>query len=128
MTKKKNNKKQSINSNDEWPRVSVLTPLYNRNKWLPMMIMNLKTFDYDKNKLEWFILDSKDGDEDIRLLPNDIAIKNVQDIIHPIKLRYEYIPRKMTIAEKRTYLSKNMTHPWFPSHDPHNPTLFFLHN
>ena len=124
MTKKKNNKKPSINTNDkscdptgEWPRVSILTPLYNRNKWLPMMIMNLKTFDYDKNKLEWYILDSKDGDEDVRLLPNEFAIKNVQDIIHPIKLKYEYIPRKMTIAEKRSYLSKNMSHPWFANMD-----------
>jgi len=101
----------------EWPKVSILTPLYNRNKWLPMMIMNIKSFDYDKNLLEWFILDSKDGDEDVRLLPNDIAIKNVQDIIHPIKLKYEYLPRKMTIAEKRSYLSKHMSNPWFANMD-----------
>jgi hypothetical protein len=123
MPKKKNNKKQkrlyyvSTEKEGEWPRVSILTPLYNRNKWLPMMIMNIKTFDYDKSKLEWFILDSKDGEEDVRLLPNDIAIKNVQDMIHPIKLRYEYIPRKMTIAEKRTYLSKRMTHNYFANMD-----------
>jgi len=107
----------SVEKEGEWPRVSILTPLYNRNKWLPMMIMNIKTFDYDKSKLEWFILDSKDGEEDVRLLPNDIAIKNVQDMIHPIKLRYEYIPRRMSIAEKRTYLSKRMTHNWFANMD-----------
>ena len=123
MPKKKIKSKQSIrssptgNTHDEWPKVSILTPLYNRNKWLPMMIMNIKSFDYDKNLLEWFILDSKDGDEDVRLLPNDIAIKNVQDIIHPIKLKYEYLPRKMTIAEKRSYLSKHMSNPWFANMD-----------
>ena len=117
--KKKQNRVYSVSTEKEgeWPRVSILTPLYNRSKWLPMMIMNIKTFDYDKSKLEWFILDSKDGEEDVRLLPNDIAIKNVQDMIHPIKLRYEYIPRRMTIAEKRTYLSKNMTHPYFANMD-----------
>ena len=117
--KKKQNRVYSVSVEieGEWPRVSVLTPLYNRNKWLPMMIMNIKTFDYDKSKLEWFILDSKDGEEDVRLLPNDIAIKNVQDMIHPIKLRYEYIPRRLTIAEKRTYLSKHMTHNWFANMD-----------
>jgi len=117
--KKKQNRVYSVSTEKEgeWPRVSVLTPLYNRNKWLPMMIMNIKTFDYPKENLEWFILDSKDGEEDVRLLPNDIAIKNVQDMIHPIKLRYEYIPRKMTIAEKRTYLSKHMTHNWFANMD-----------
>jgi len=117
--KKKQNRVYSVSTEKEgeWPKVSILTPLYNRSKWLPMMIMNIKTFDYDKSKLEWFILDSKDGEEDVRLLPNDIAIKNVQDMIHPIKLRYEYIPRRMTIAEKRTYLSKNMTHPYFANMD-----------
>ena len=117
--KKKQNRVYSVSTEKEgeWPKVSILTPLYNRSKWLPMMIMNIKTFDYDKSKLEWFILDSKDGEEDVRLLPNDIAIKNVQDMIHPIKLRYEYINRKMTIAEKRTYLSKHMTHPFFANMD-----------
>jgi len=117
--KKKQNRVYSVSTEKEgeWPKVSILTPLYNRNKWLPMMIMNIKTFDYPKENLEWFILDSKDGEEDVRLLPNDIAIKNVQDMIHPIKLRYEYIPRKMTIAEKRTYLSKHMTHNWFANMD-----------
>jgi len=117
--KKKQNRVYSVSveKEGEWPKVSILTPLYNRNKWLPMMLMNIKTFDYDKSKLEWFILDSKDGEEDVRLLPNDIAIKNVQDMIHPIKLRYEYIPRRLTIAEKRTYLSKNMTHNWFANMD-----------
>ena len=114
---KKKNKKGSVKTADEWPKVSILTPLYNRNKWLPMMIMNIKSFDYDKNKLEWFILDSKDGDEDIRLLPDEFSLKNLQDIIHPIKLKYEYINRKMTIAEKRTYLSKNMSNPWFANMD-----------
>lgn len=121
MPKKKNKKKGSVKSTapeeDEYPCISILTPLYNRNKWLPMMLCNLVNFDYDKSKLEWFILDSKDGDEDIKLISNDIVKENIQKIIHPIKLKYEYINRKMTIAEKRTYLSKNMTHPYFANMD-----------
>ena len=124
MPKKKNNKKGSVKpplpgkpSEDEYPCISILTPLYNRNKWLPMMICNLVNFDYDKNKLEWFILDSKDGDEDVKLIPNDFARENIERMIHPIKLKYQYINRKMTIAEKRTYLSKNMTHPYFANMD-----------
>mgnify|MGYP003140546829 CR=1 FL=1 len=117
--KKKNNKKRIIKSenDDGWPRLSVLTPLYNRNKWLPVMMMNITSFDYDKNKLEWFILDSKDGDEDVRLFENDIMKENIQKIISPIKLKYVYINRKMTIAEKRTYLSKHMSHNWFANMD-----------
>ena len=103
--KKKNNKKRIIKSDendDGYPRLSVLTPLYNRNKWLPVMMMNVTSFNYDKNKLEWFILDSKDGDEDIKLFENDIMKENIQRLIAPIKLKYVYINRKMTIAEKRT--------------------------
>ena len=105
--KKKNNKKSIIKSQDNddgYPRVSVLTPLYDRTKWLPVMLLNVKSFDYDKKKLEWFILDSKDGDSDVKLFNNEEEIKIVSDMIAPIKLKYVYINRKMTIAEKRTYL------------------------
>jgi len=119
MPKKKKNNKNSSKSlgEDDYPCISILTPVYNRNKWLPMMICNLVNFDYDKNKLEWFILDSKDGDEDIRLIPDDFTRENIEREIHPIKLKYEYIPRRMTIAEKRSYLSKHMTHPYFANMD-----------
>ena len=118
--KKKNNKKSIIKSQDNddgYPRVSVLTPLYDRTKWLPVMLLNVKSFDYDKKKLEWFILDSKDGDSDVKLFNNEEEIKIVSDMIAPIKLKYVYINRKMTIAEKRTYLSKNMSHNWFANMD-----------
>ena len=56
--KKKNNKKRIIKSenDDGWPRLSVLTPLYNRNKWLPVMMMNITSFDYDKNKNYRFLV------------------------------------------------------------------------
>jgi len=104
-------------TDDGYPKVSILTPLYNRNKWLPLMMANVCHFNYDKKKLEWFILDSKDGDEDIKLFNNEEEIKMVRDMIAPIKLKYVYIPRKMTIAEKRTYLTKNMSHPWFANMD-----------
>jgi len=107
-----------INENDDgYPSMSVLTPVYNRNKWLPLMVANITTFDYDKNKLEWFILDSKDGDEDVRLFPNEMMLENISRLIHPIKLKYVYIDRKMTIAEKRTYLTKRMSHKWFANMD-----------
>jgi len=114
MPKKKKGSVQKKQSNDDgYPKVSILTPLYNRSKWLPLMLANVCHFEYDKKKLEWFILDSKDGDEDIKLFNNEEEIKVVRDMIAPIKLKYVYVNRKMTIAEKRTYLTKNMSHPWF---------------
>jgi len=121
MPNKKKNKKSHVKHAEdllsEFPKISVLTPLYNRNKWLPMMLCNLVNFDYPKENLEWFILDSKDGDEDVKLIPNDIMKENIEKMIHPIKLKYEYINRKMTIAEKRSYLSKHMTHNYFANMD-----------
>ena len=118
---KKKNKRQHVKYTedliDEFPNISILTPLYNRNKWLSLMLCNLVNFDYPKDKLEWFLLDSKDGDEDVKLIPNDIMKENIEKMIHPIKLKYEYINRKMTIAEKRSYLSKHMTHNYFANMD-----------
>jgi len=118
---KRKNKKQHVKYTedliDEFPKISILTPLYNRNKWLSLMLCNLVNFDYPKDKLEWMILDSKDGDEDVKLIPNDIMKENIEKMIHPIKLKYEYINRKMTIAEKRSYLSKHMTHNYFANMD-----------
>jgi len=101
----------------ELPKISILTPLYNRNKFLPLMLANVKTFDYPKDKLEWFILDSKDGDSDVQLIPDQETYETIRRQIHPIKLKYEYIDRKMTIAEKRTYLTKKMTYPYFANMD-----------
>ena len=118
MPKKKRGSKPKQESNDDgYPKVSILTPLYNRNKWLPLMMANICHFNYDKKKIEWFILDSKDGDEDVRLFNNETEVEMVRNVIRPIKLKYVYINRKMTIAEKRSYLTKNMSHPWFANMD-----------
>ncbi len=117
MPKKKKGAKKP-QAKEEWPKISILTPLYNRNKWLPLMICNLEYFDYPKHLIEWCILDSKDGEEDVRLLENDAIIDLLQKRLGKIKLNYKYIPHKMTIAEKRTYLAKDMmSYKWFANMD-----------
>ena len=85
--KKKTSSKSNVQLDDGYPKISVLTPLYNRNKWLPLMLANIYHFDYDKNKLEWYILDSKDGDEEIKLIPDEFTLENIRKMIHPIKLK-----------------------------------------
>ncbi len=116
--KKKGSKNIQIQEKEEWPKISILTPLYNRNKWIPLMLCNLDNFDYPKHQIEWCILDSKDGDEDVRLLENQKIIDLLQKRLGRIKLNYQYIDHKMTIAEKRTYLAKNMmSHKWFANLD-----------
>ena len=105
---------------DDLP-LTILTPIYNRSKWLTLMISNIKNFHYDKTKLNWYILDSKDGEEDIRLFPSTPEghelLKSVREQISPITLIYEHRNRKMTIAEKRNHLVKNSVTNWWANMD-----------
>lgn len=62
--------KESNNNNnlpnipyDKLPKVSIITPTYNREKQMRSAIVNYKLFDYPRDKLEWIIVD--DGDYDI---------------------------------------------------------------
>ena len=79
MPKRKTSSKSrsNVQLDDGYPKISILTPLYARNKWLSLMLANIIHFEYDKNKLEWYILDSKDGDEEIKLIPDDFTIQNI---------------------------------------------------
>lgn len=117
MPKKKRSGKKSVQPESKYPKITILTPIYNRNRWIPLMIANVATFDYVKKDLTWYILDSKDGEEDIKLFNSPEEIQLVRDTIAPIKLIYEYIPRKLTIAEKRNYLVRNSPTNWWANMD-----------
>jgi len=58
-----------------YPKISILTPTYNRNEWLPLIEFNLKQFNYpDKRLLEWVIDD--DGTE--KMFENEEKIKEFE--------------------------------------------------
>ncbi len=58
----------------DWPKVSLITPTYNKKKFVDLMLNNFNNFDYPKDKLEWIILD--DSNESIaKYLPKDPRIK-----------------------------------------------------
>ena len=90
--------------------VSILTPTFNRKQCLPLMIRNIMGFDYPKDKLEWIILDSfgKDGEKGERLL-EDEELEELQNKLN-VKVRYTYMSKKMSIGEKRNWLSENAEH------------------
>ena len=90
--------------------VSILTPTFNRKQCLPLMIRNIMAFDYPKDKLEWIILDSfgKDGEKGERLL-EDEELEEIQNKLN-VKVRYTYMSKKMSIGEKRNWLSENAEH------------------
>lgn len=89
--------KGSFISDDKLPKVSILTPTYNRRKFFKLAINNFNNFVYPKNKLEWIIID--DGDENIQdLLPNDKRIKYIK-----IKLKNS---TRLNISKKRNLCVK----------------------
>jgi len=91
----------------ELPCISILTPLFNRTKWLPLMIFNLQNIDYPKEKLEWNILDSHDKKNEVwdKLFKTQKEIKDVEKQIG-IKINYQFNPNSYSIGEKRNKLVK----------------------
>lgn len=93
---------------DKLPKVSILTPTYDRRRFLEMMVANLYNMKYPKELLEWVICDSYSttGHKAEQLFKN----KNEQNELSSalgIEIRYEYLDREMSIGEKRNWLVKN---------------------
>ena len=74
----------------ELPYISICTPTYNRNNFIPLMLSNLAKMDYPKHKLEWIIDD--DGTDKFIKSPEDL--KQVKKVIAPIQLKYFWYPKK----------------------------------
>jgi len=82
------------------PNISILMPTYNRRKFLPFIIRNLKVQDYPHKRLQLVIHD--DGEEP--LIEDYVTFKNS---INPIKLKYIRKKNKISIGEKRNLLIQN---------------------
>ena len=84
----------------EYPQISILTPTYNRSKFLPLYVYNIISQNYPKNKLEVCIYD--DGTEPF------CKYEDLQKLLYPIKVKYHYNKVKKSIGEKRNYLVKKL--------------------
>jgi len=89
------------------PEVSILTPVYDRKKFLPLMISNMTHIQYPKNKLEWVILDSwsKDGKVGEPLFKSEEEIAFYSRVIS-IRIKYIYRKEALSIGKKRNMLVK----------------------
>lgn len=85
----------------ELPNISILTPTYNRSKFLPLYIHNLKSQSYPHNKIEVVIHD--DGTEPFS------TYEELKEMIKPMKLVYHREVVKKTIGEKRNDLVKKLS-------------------
>ena len=93
----------------EYPPISILTPTWNRPQFLNLAVFNVQMYNYDKNKLEWVIVD----DHPTRpFIKDQSTYDQVQQAIHPVKLKYIRDTKKhMTIGEKRNRLVKEAKYP-----------------
>ena len=77
--------------------VSIVTPTYNRRKFICNLIEIYKNQTYPKDKMEWIIID--DGRDKVEDLFSEI-VKTVPNI------RYIYMDEKMRIGAKRNLLNQ----------------------
>lgn len=82
--------------------ISILTPTYNRRKFLPLFLRNLKIQDYPHDKIEVVIDD--DGSEKMIL---DEELDEIKEFISPMKLKYIKSEKRRSIGKKRNDLIKN---------------------
>jgi glycosyltransferase involved in cell wall biosynthesis len=80
-----------------FPFVSVLTPTYNRRRFIPSLIQMYENQDYRKDRMEWIVLD--DGQDKVKDL-FDEAAKRIPN------LRYIAVDEKQLIGAKRNRLNK----------------------
>ena len=85
------------------PKISILMPTYNRRKFLPFIIKNLKVQDYPHKKLQLVIHD--DGDE-----PLLEDYETFSSAIKPIKLKLIRNKKRLSIGDKRNRLVQQANH------------------
>ena len=53
----------------ELPKVSLITPTYNRPDFFKLAILNFNSFNYPRDKLEWIVVDDSDNNDTENQLP-----------------------------------------------------------
>lgn len=79
------------------PFVSLVTPTYNRRRFIPSLIRAIQQQTYPKEKMEWIIFD--DGQE-----PVGDLFEAARDSLPTVK--YIYSEEKLTLGEKRNKLNE----------------------
>jgi len=87
----------------EYPRITIITPIFERNKFTNLIINNLINLDYPLDKLTYIIDD--DGINE-KFIGTQIELEEFQNAIRPIHFIYKHYNKKRTIGEKRNNLVK----------------------
>lgn len=84
----------TLPKNPAKPPVSIITPTYNRRKFLPWLIECIKAQDYPKERIEWLVYD--DG--------SDSVMDLLTPYMGPMNIRYFRSDTKLNIGAKRNRL------------------------
>ena len=87
----------------EYPKISIITPIFERNKFKRLIISNLLKLDYPLDLIEYIIDD--DG-KDEKFINSEEELKDFKEAIYPIHFIYKHYHKKRTIGEKRNNLVK----------------------
>jgi glycosyltransferase involved in cell wall biosynthesis len=79
------------------PLVSIVTPTYNRRRFIPFLIKMVQQQTYPRDRMEWIVYD--DGQEPV----GDLLEEEVNNLP---TLKYIFSEEKMTIGEKRNRLNQ----------------------
>ena len=90
----------------EYPKLSIITPIFERNKFKRLIITNLLNLDYPLDKIEYIIDD--DGKEE-KFINNLEELNEFKEAIAPIQFIYKHYLKKREIGEKRNNLVKLAT-------------------
>lgn len=89
--------------NSDLPKISIITPTYNRRKLFTMALNNYENFNYPKNKIEWVIIDDSPKDED--------SVEDLVSFMRNVKyIRFRSTEEPMTVASKRNIGVSNSSH------------------
>ena len=79
------------------PLVSIVTPTYNRRRFIPSLIKMVQNQTYPRDRMEWVVFD--DGQEEVR----DLFESNKYNLP---TLNFIWSEDKMTLGEKRNRLNQ----------------------
>ena len=86
--------------NKDLPKISIVTPTYNRRKLFSMALNNYENFNYPKNKIEWVIVDDSPNDMD--------SVEDLVSYMRNVKyIRFRSNEEPMTVASKRNIGASN---------------------
>lgn len=99
------------------PKISLLTKSDNISKFLPLMICNVKYFNYPKDKIEWIIFDTNENqltEENIIIIKSflGININYIHNNLNKDELLYNNLSHDIIIImnEDNIYLSEYIRH------------------